>query len=78
MTLSRSFDEIQVFDGVAQRTGTSVDRAGVRGHRGVCRSVTELSAKSRRLGDGFYYLASTAWPPGSEELHLTRQWVSLG
>jgi hypothetical protein len=70
--LNRSFDEVQVFDGVAERTGVSVDRAGVRGHSGVCRSVTELSAKSRRLGDGFYYLASTAWPADAKSVNVRR------
>lgn len=76
--MNRSFDEVQVFDGVAERTGISVDRAGVRGRRGVCRSVTELCAKSRRLGDGYYYLASTAWPEGESSVSLTREWASLG
>ena len=76
--MSKSFDEVQVFDGVAERTGVSVDRAGVRGHRGVCRSVGELSAKSRRLGDGYYYLASAAWPPETQSMSVIRAWASLG
>jgi hypothetical protein len=76
--LNKSFDEVQVFDGVAERTGVSVDRAGVRGHGGVCRSVTELSAKSRRLGDGYYYLASNAWPADTKSVNLTRAWTSIG
>jgi hypothetical protein len=76
--LDKLFDEIQVFDGVAERTGVSVDRAGVRGRRGVCRSVTELTAKSRRLGDGYYYLASTAWPAEAKSVNLAREWASIG
>jgi hypothetical protein len=76
--LNKSFDEIHVYDGVAERTGVSIDRAGVRGRRGVCRSVTELSAKSRRLGDGYYYLASTAWPPETQSVNLQRAWASIG
>ena len=78
MTLNKSFDEVQVFGGVAERTGVSVDRAGVRGHGGVCRSVTELSAKSRRMGDGYYYLASNAWPADTKSVNLTRAWTSIG
>jgi hypothetical protein len=78
MTLNKSFDEVQVFDGIAERTGVSVDRAGVRGHGGVCRSVTELSAKSRRMGDGYYYLASNAWPADTKTVNLTRAWTSIG
>ena len=76
--MNRSFDEIQVFDGVAERTGVILDRAGVRGHRGVCRSLTELTAKSRRLGDGFYYLASSAWPPNVQSVSLVREWEAIG
>jgi hypothetical protein len=76
--LSKSFDEVRVFDGVAERTGVTVDRAAVRGHLGVCRSVTELGSKSRRLGDGYYYLASAAWPADTTSVNLTRAWVALG
>ena len=76
--MSRSFDEIQVFNGVAERTGVSISRAGVRGHGGVCRSLTELSAKSRRRGDGYYYLASTAWPADQQSVNLTRAWAAMG
>lgn len=75
--MNTSFDEVQVFDGVAERTGVSIDRAGVRGHRGVCRSLTELSAKSRRMGDGFYYLAAAAWPADVQSVNLTRTWTAL-
>jgi hypothetical protein len=76
--LSRTFDEVQVFNGIAERTGVSLDRAEVRGRSGVCRSLTELCAKSRRLGDGYYYLASSAWPEGTKAVNLTRAWTTLG
>jgi hypothetical protein len=76
-TLTHSYDEIQVFDGIAERTGNHVDRSGVRGRRGVCGSVTELSAKSRRLGDGFYYLASSAWPKDETSVDLNRPWSPM-
>jgi hypothetical protein len=76
--MSHSYDEIQVFDGVAERTGTQLERAGIRGRRGVCRSLTELGAKSRRLGDGFYYLASSAWPADTVKVDLSRAWAPLG
>ena len=77
-TVYKLFDEIQVFDGVAERTGVSVDRAGLRGRRGICRSFTELAAKSRRLGDGYYYLASAAWPAETKSVDLVRAWTTLG
>ena len=73
----KAFDEVQVFDGVAERTGVSIDFTDARRHHGICRSVTELTAKSRRLGDGYYYLASSAWPAGTKSVNLTRTWVSI-
>jgi hypothetical protein len=76
--LNRSFHEVQVYDGIAERTGVSIDRAGVRGHGGVCRSITELAAKSRRLGDGYYYLASSAWPEDVKSVTLTQAWTAMG
>ena len=75
--MEKLFDEIQVFDGVAERTGVSIDRNGMRRHRGMCRSITELTAKSRRFGDGYYYLVSTAWPPDTKSVNLIRAWVSV-
>jgi hypothetical protein len=75
--MNRSFDEIHVFDGIAERTGVVVDRATVRGSRAVCRSVTELSAKSRRFGDGHYYLAADAWPADTQSVSLHREWVAI-
>jgi hypothetical protein len=76
--LKASFDEVHVFEGVGERTGVCLDRSGVRGRRAVCRSVGELAAKSRRLGDGYYYLASAAWPSGETSVSLALQWVAMG
>lgn len=75
--MSPFFDEVQVFDSIAERTGLRLDRAGVRGRAGVCRSLTELGAKCRRLGDGYYYIASSAWPPDATALRLGRTWAPL-
>jgi len=75
--LSHSFDEIQVFDSIAERTGNRVERAGIRGRAGVCRSLSELASKSRRLGDGFYYLAAAAWPADTTSLKLSREWETM-
>ena len=41
------FDEIRVYEGIAERTGTIVDRDTVRGSKSVCHSVSELSRKYR-------------------------------
>ena len=72
ISLDESIDEIHVFEGMAERTGNRVDRAGVRGRRGFCRSIRDLGAKSRRFGDGYYYLTSAAWPDGTTAVNLKR------
>ena len=70
--MSQSYEEVAVFEGVAERTGNRVDRAAVRGRRGVCRSLTALGAIARRLGDGYYYVVAAAWPDGTEKVNLKR------
>jgi hypothetical protein len=65
-----SFEEIQVFENIAQPTGNRFDRSSIRQRRGACRSLAELTAKWRRLGDGFYYLAASAWPQNLTKLDL--------
>jgi hypothetical protein len=75
--LTCSFDEVHVFDAVAERTGTQLERAGVRGRPGVCRSLRQLTAMCRRMGDGYYYLTSTAWPAGATSLNLTQSWSPM-
>lgn len=76
--MSTPFYEIHVYNSVAERTGNQVDRSAVRGRVGVCRSITDLGAKSRRLGDGYYYLASGAWPEEVSSVDLSRPWAPLG
>ena len=76
--MERYFDEVQVYESVGERTGNRVDRAAIRGRAGVCRSVTELAAKFRRMGDGYYYIASTAWPADTESVNLIKAWEPLG
>jgi hypothetical protein len=75
--LNGSFDEVHVYDGVAERTGTRVDRAAIRGRSGVCRSLRALGTHARRLGDGYYYLASDAWPADTDSVTLTRVWTGM-
>jgi hypothetical protein len=62
---------------VAERTGNIVDRTNIRGRQGICRSLTELGMKCRRLGDGYYYLAADAWPPDTKVLDLSHTWRPL-
>jgi hypothetical protein len=67
---NEAFDEIQVFESMAERTGNQVARTSIRGRMGVCRSLSELNSKFRRYGDGFYYLARAQWPDEVKTLDL--------
>jgi len=71
------FDEIRVYEGVAERTGNCAERSSVRGRQGICRSMTELLSKARRLGDGYYYLAVTVWPAELNQIELRQEWTPL-
>jgi hypothetical protein len=48
-----------------------------RGRQGVCRSLTELTQKSRRLGDGYYYLAASVWPAEETSIVLQKTWETM-
>lgn len=71
------FDEIRVYEGIAERTGTTVDRKTVRGSDSVCRSMTELARKVRRMGDGYFYLPVLVWPEGKTTIELSEAWVPM-
>jgi hypothetical protein len=76
---SHSYDEIQVFEAQAERTGNRLDRTSIRGRSGFCRSLAELNVKFRRFGDGFYYLAEGAWPEDAKTLDLRAPaWQGIG
>lgn len=78
MNEEQQFDEIQVFEGVAERTGTTVGRSAVRRSPGLCRSVSELTRKARRMGDGFFYMASPLWPEDTTKLVVHETWIPMG
>ena len=71
------FDEIRVYEGVAERTGVQFARSEVRRSRGCCRSVTELARKARSSGDGDFYLPIGLWPPDTERVDLRKPWIIL-
>lgn len=71
------FEEIQVFEGVAERTGNTVDRETIRGSNAICRSIMELTNRARRLGDGTFYLKASIWPEGKEKLELAQTWTTM-
>ncbi len=71
------FDEIHVFEGVAERTGTTVSRKSIRGRETVCRTMRDLALKVRRLGDGYFYLPVLEWPEGVTRFELSTAWVPM-
>jgi hypothetical protein len=73
-----SFDEIRVYEGVAERTGVHFERSAVRRSEGCCGTVTALVRKARASGDGTYYLPLYAWPADTERLQLRKPWVVMG
>lgn len=77
MRSNQKFDEIRVFEGVAERTGNTVDRETIRGSSAVCRSVMELTRRARRMGDGTFYLPVTLWPAGKTEIPLSETWTTM-
>ncbi|HUP46408.1 MAG TPA: hypothetical protein VM779_12960 [Thermoanaerobaculia bacterium] len=72
------FDEVQVYEGIAERTGVTVDRNTLRGSRNVCRSMSELTRKARRMGDGHFYVAGQVWPENETKIDLTMTWTTFG
>ena len=73
--MKRIFEEVCVYDGVAERTGVRLARDGVRRSSASCRSMTELIRRAREAGDGYFYLAAGVWPAGKERVELQKPWV---
>jgi len=73
--VNQSFDEIRVYEGIAERTGVRFERDTVRRSDACCRSVTELIRKVRTSGDGYFYLPLDLWPADTERFELRKQWV---
>lgn len=71
------FDEIRVFEGVAERTGNTVDRQTIRQSNAACRSLAELTRRVRRMGDGTFYLPVSMWPEGVTQLPLAMTWTTM-
>jgi hypothetical protein len=75
MALKQYFEEVRVFDGVAERTGGQFERKDVRRSGGCCSSLTELLRKARAAGEGFFYLPLNSWPADTEQIALQKKWV---
>lgn len=75
--LTQSFEEIVVYEGVAERTGAHFERNAVRRMNGYCESLTALLRKARAAGDGTFYMPLDRWPTDRKRLELRKPWVVL-
>jgi hypothetical protein len=77
MLVSQGFEEIRVYEGVAERTGLVFDRSDVRRSGRCCTSVSALIRKARASGDGTFYLPVNVWPADTERIELLKPWVVI-
>jgi len=75
MAPTQYFEEIRVFEGVAERTGVQFDRKDVRRSGGCCSSLTELLRKARAAGEGYFYLPLNCWPADTEQIAMQKKWI---
>jgi len=77
MLSKRSFDEIRVYAGIAERTGVRFERSAVRRSAACCNSLAELVRKARASGDGCFFLPLEIWPAETEQVDLQKPWIVL-
>lgn len=74
----KEYDEVHVFDGISERTGTIVEVPGSSRHLRACSSLTDLIRKYHLYGDGHYYLRPKQWPGEETSIDLRRPyWPSM-
>ena len=72
----RALDEIQVFAGVAERTGNVIDTGGGKKPSRACTTMRDLARQYRAFGDGLFYLRPGQWPEGQTSIKLDEvNWV---
>ena len=54
--------EINIYQGVGEPTGVVVEKKTLRGRKGLCKSLRDLTSKVKTLGDGYYYIPVDQWP----------------
>lgn len=70
--------EVNIFQGIGERTGTIIERKALRGRKGLCKSMRDLASKARVLGDGFYYVPENLWPENQESVVLNQlEWTTM-
>ena len=71
------YEEIRVYDGVAERTGVLFERSEVRHSEGCCGSLTGFLRKARAAGEGTFYVPVGTWPAETERIELRKPWVVM-
>lgn len=77
MGSTQPFEEIRVYDGIAERTGAQFEKNDVRRRDGYCGSMTQFLQKARAAGEGMFYLPLGMWPAGVEQVPLKKEWVVM-
>jgi len=77
MRVSQSFDEIRVYEGVAERTGVHFERDAVRRSSGCCASLTDFLRKARAAGEGTFYVPINMWPADTERFEVRKPWIVM-
>lgn len=77
MRNSRSYDEIRVYAGTAERTGVRFDRNDIRRSAGFCGNLQALVRKVRSIGDGTFYLPIDVWPGNADRFDVRKPWVVI-
>ena len=77
MAPTQPFDEIRVYEGIAERTGVHFQRNEVRRSGGCCSSLTDLLRKARSAGDGYFYLPPDIWPADTKQMAMQKKWIVI-
>jgi len=76
--IARMCEEIHVFDGTAERTGTKIELRGLKTGQRTCTSLTDLVRKYKLYGDGTFYLPVGLWPKGETAITLDNvKWMGF-
>lgn len=68
--MTQMCEEVRVFESVAERTGVTVDTAGMKGDTRICSTLRDLVRKHRSRGDGHFYLRVGSWPDAETTVAL--------
>lgn len=76
--MKQTCEEIRVYEGMAERTGATIELRGLKSHKNGCSSMRDLVRKYKILGDGHFYLPVGHWPDGEMQVSLDNvKWIGL-